>query len=278
MDNRFKLVSLGDIVETFEANAILDAGNNLSVFRAPVLWQKPRKLPEDLDQVLSEPNHKIAARHLREICNLCQALGLQMTVKKLERVIDSVEKESLTWRAMASSSEDVYERLADELKTHVFLAISPKHVPYYEEFAETWDNVITKFPTVAYDVEEACKCLSLDRHTACVYHVMRIGEAGLTEVARFIGYQAARPGWEDVLGYMDKQLKHNREDMEAAFKGDVEFLSGVAAHMRNVKIAWRNRVSHIESKYTEEEAERIYVSTKVFMEHIAAKMSGLDES
>ena len=45
--------------------------------------------------------------------------------------------------------------------------------------------------------------------------------------------------------------------MDALFKGDAEFLGGVAAHMRDVNLAWRRRVAHIERNYTEEEAQRI---------------------
>ena len=66
--------------------------------------------------------------------------------------------------------------------------------------------------------------------------------------------------------------------MDNIFKGDVEFLNGVAAHMRDVNSAWRQRVSHIERNYSEEEAQRIFSATKGLMEHISTKLSEVEAS
>ena len=43
--------------------------------------------------------------------------------------------------------------------------------------------------------------------------------------------------------------------------------------MHAVNQAWRQRVAHLDRKYTEEEALRIWSATKVLMEHLAEKLA-----
>jgi len=75
---------------------------------------------------------------------------------------------------------------------------------------------------------------------------------------------------------MDTNLRKIREDYKNSnplFKGDVEFLAGVTAQMHSVNQAWRQRVAHMDSKYTEEEAFRIWEATKGLMNQLAGKLT-----
>jgi hypothetical protein len=64
--------------------------------------------------------------------------------------------------------------------------------------------------------------------------------------------------------------------MNALFKGDVEFLSGISAHMHSVNLAWRRKVAHVERTYSQEEARQIFDATKGLMQHIASKLSEVE--
>lgn len=243
-------------------SGLVAAGSNLRLF-ADVGKPQNRVIKKHRDTVL------VRLSDIKEDCENC---ALPMSLVAICNLIERVGEPLFTYQILARRSDEIVRRMRDELDTRLFLAVNTEHAPYFEDFAERWEAVITKFPSVAFDIKEASKCFALNRYTACVFHLMRIGEAGLTAIAQHVGYEEERPGWEPMIGYLHSQLKHNPEDMDALFRGDIEFLNGVVAHMRNVKIAWRNRVAHIESKYTEEEAEQIYVTTKVLMEHITTSL------
>ena len=49
------------------------------------------------------------------------------------------------------------------------------------------DDVARAFPSSKGDIDEAGKCLALDRGTACVFHLMRILEIGLQLLAAKLG-------------------------------------------------------------------------------------------
>lgn len=54
--------------------------------------------------------------------------------------------------------------------------------------------------------------------------------------------------------------------------GDREFFEGIYASLDAVRTAWRNPTMHIENKYTDDEAEHIFVAIKGFMKKLASRM------
>ena len=52
----------------------------------------------------------------------------------------------------------------------------------------------------------------------------------------------------------------------------MQFFSEVAAEMRSVQHAWRNRVMHIDTLVTEERAKSIFDATIGFMNVVSKKM------
>jgi hypothetical protein len=216
--------------------------------------------------------------YLRELCIFCEQLGLAVTLQKLRCFITKLENPSISIEEYGTTAIEISERLSDELDSKVCLMIDSHHASYYSNYADDWAVVIDRFPSSARDIEEASKCFTLNRYTACIYHLMRITENALKSIATRAGMTNTRPNWDEAIRYIEGQLTKNYQDMSALFKGDTEFLSGVAAHMRDVNVAWRRRVSHIERYYTEEEAQRIFSATKGLMEHISTKLSEVDAS
>lgn len=84
---------------------------------------------------------------------------------------------------------------------------------------------------------------------------MRVAEFGLKAIGKRVGLTDDRPVWEAVAKYIDAEIRRERDKMSELFKGDMEFLSGISAHMHAVNIAWRRRVAHVERTYTQEEAK-----------------------
>ena len=120
-------------------------------------------------------------------------------------------------------------------------------------------EVEARFPTVAYDIDEAARCLALRRATAAVFHCLGVLEQGLRAHARWRGVldPPAQAGqrWQSILG----DLRNHGCDNE------------IFAAVDAVRRAWRGATLQVGPKYTEEEAERIVRLVEVFMRCLAAR-------
>ena len=168
------------------------------------------------------------------------------------------------------------QTLRDELDTKLFLLVSPGKARFYQDPLHGWAVVISQFPSALFDIEEAAKCFALNRYTGAVFHLSRVAEIAAVTIGRRVGYDSPREGFGEVLNYLDNGLRQVRESYQSAnprFKGDVEFLSVVSALGHSVNQAWRQRVSHMDRQYTEEEATRIWAATQGLMQQLATKLS-----
>lgn len=277
-DNRFTLINLGEIMQAISASGFVNHGNNLMLFRAVsyVFQNFPRDA--SIDAHVPRQALKPILDCLRSIQVDCEGTGLTLTLPKVKRLLQQIHTSQISFRELDNACREIFERFTDELDSRLFLAIHAQHVPYYNDFVATWAMVIDQFPSVSKDIEEASKCFALNRYTGCVFHLMRVAEAGLAAIAKRVGLVNAKPGWEEAITYIEGQLNKNYQEMDAIFKGDAEFLRSIAAHMRDVNVAWRRRVSHIERNYSEEESQRIFAATKGLMEQLATKLSEVGAS
>lgn len=170
---------------------------------------------------------------------------------------------------------DLQNRIADELDDRIFLRILSEKAKFYDnakhEFGKT---IIAGFPSIEFDAEEAGKCFATGRDTACVFHVMRIIEAGLKVVATELNIDILmNRSWDSMLRKMEGAIEeqHKRDDWTG-------FYTEVRAKGYAVKDAWRNPTMHIEKKYTSEEAEDIFRAVRGFMRHLSTKLSEIAAS
>ena len=120
------------------------------------------------------------------------------------------------------------------------------------------DQVESRFPAMAYDIEEAATCLALRRPTAAVFHCQRIVEQGLRAHTRWRGPVPDAPTpagrrWQAILS--DLRAEGCDPDLFAAFDA--------------VRRAWRGMALLAGAKYTEEEAARIMRLVEAFMRCLA---------
>ena len=173
-------------------------------------------------------------------------------------------------------AEDAQGRLTDELELQPFYRLTVNAAALYEDALPFGDIVGKQFPSVTFDISEATKCLALQRPTAGVFHLMRVMEAALRAVARTLQDEsvdpAKNPTWQRILGRFDAELAKPLADRTERWRADDPFFSGIAAHLRAVKDAWRNETMHVGAKYTDAEAWDIWNHVGSFMRHLATKI------
>jgi hypothetical protein len=203
----------------------------------------------------------------------CRDLGLiasYMSVDRLTEFVKKTGKKRPTIETLDELQDELRGRLADELEARMLLFVEPDKVQFYEKPTLFGPAVEAKFgPDVALDVEEAGKCLALDRGTACVFHLMRVLEVGLQALEAKLGIARTKDAnWHIILQDINNAIKA----MPFATQAEKDYrapFAAAAAHLENVKNAWRNDVMHPRESYTPEQALDVWNHSKALMAKLA---------
>ncbi|MEJ7811179.1 MAG: hypothetical protein WKG32_12270 [Gemmatimonadaceae bacterium] len=173
--------------------------------------------------------------------------------------------------------DDLLERTHDQLAARHFLYVAPSLLPYHNApLVDRWGDVPDKFPSAAFDMEEAGKCLALGRHTASVFHLMRVLEAGLRALGASLGDAKldadANPTWERILARGNAELLKTADKRSPEWRAKQDFYAEALASLRAVKTAWRNPTMHVRGVYDEERTLDIFQAVRGLMRHLATEL------
>lgn len=167
---------------------------------------------------------------------------------------------------------DLTTRLRDELKGRLVFTIAARRAEYLERSPPLFgDEVFNAFPSANDDIAEAGACLALGRSTACVMHLMRAAEVGLSTLANTLGV-GKKNDWGSYLREIEKELV-TRAKTSGARSPDEQFYSEAATSFDHLKRAWRNPTMHVDRSYSVDRAEEIFQAVGSFMRHLAAQIS-----
>jgi hypothetical protein len=167
------------------------------------------------------------------------------------------------------STYELIARVKDELSTRAVFAISLDMAEYLKVDIFGLE-VFNAFSSANEDIAEAGMCLALDRGTACVMHLMRVIEVGLTALAKAVGV-GKQNDWGSYLREIDKNLTAHIK-AGGARSVEEQFYSEAASTIDSMKRAFRNPTMHPEKTYSPERAEEILIATRSFMRHLATRL------
>lgn len=209
-----------------------------------------------------------------------EALGLRLTIKKLESMLSLLsrkdgseirERESeIVARLFKKSMDELKSRLHDEIEDRKVYCLSAEDADYLHEPEIAFGTeVADKFPDAVFDIEEASKLFAFERGTAIVFHLMRAMEVAVRVVGEKLNVTLLDR--DDRYLEWGKLLANMKTPIEVMQNG-AEKEKWSAAHnlLFHVKQAWRNPTMHPNQKYTMEEAKDIYGAVKAFMKHLAS--------
>ena len=164
-------------------------------------------------------------------------------------------------------ADDLVTRLTDELSAKTFMVLSSENAGLFNGSKQPFSFKIQAiFSSLGHDMEGAGKCLALGRHTASVFHLMRIMETATQQLGTKLGVSSAQEkNWQTILDQVNKSLK-------GLSPGDPlkKKYAALSALLENVKLAWRNEVMHPKATYTEEEARAVFSAVQSFLNELAS--------
>lgn len=203
-----------------------------------------------------------------------QDIGFRMSAITAGHVIMHLEKQS-TMREIQGQIERLHGRIHDELKIRLLFILSSKEADLFEKETPFGNNVATLFPSVAYEIEEAAKCLALNRSTASAFHSIRCLEAGIRAISRCLGIpdptKVSDRSWFKALKSIKDELDKRWPTASDRLAGDGRFFEEAYAALAAMQNPYRNATMHMDQKYTETEAKYIFDIASDFMQKLAAR-------
>jgi hypothetical protein len=200
-------------------------------------------------------------------------LGLSAAQLQIQHVWNHVDR--WTRRQLADGLTTLRWTIEQELNDKLFLFLDKKEAELFESAEPFGSKVTSAFPSANRELQEAAKCIALDKGTASVFHSMRAVESGIRSLANEVGKTFDVQQWNVILNEIESEIgKMRRNGIPGLSKQDkdekLQFLSRAAAQIGYFKDGWRNYVSHNKRPYDVKEAIGIY-------EHVGAFMSVLSE-
>lgn len=265
----YQLTRLYDVLK-FNAKRFIRIAAGLSGME--IVANMMEKSGGNPDESIADSTKQSLRHKLPKLENDCNAVGLRLSCLALSAMLDSVDE--LTYRQLGRKAAELNSRIEDELSLCLLLQIPIENQKYYDTTNPFGDKVADNFPIAAYDIEEAAKCLALERSTACVMHLMRTVEAAIDAIAMGVGVHETAvksiTTWEHLLKEINGKIQANSAAKLPTWLESKPFYEGTLSHLHSVKDAWRNPAIHeLERKYTEPEADRIYTAIKHLFEHLA---------
>jgi len=204
-------------------------------------------------------------------------LGANLAVRHSARLREELSKEPCQTTVGQATQwiNEIEGRLADFLFDIKMFALNPQEVIFLGNADELMElsGFSLNFPNTSFEVEEAAKCLALGRHTASVFHAMRMLEIGIKALSKRLSIpdptKPAEKNWGAILKAINDKIdelwpKGNRMPGSegAAFEG-------LYATLDAVRNPWRNATMHVETIYAPHEAVHILRCSAFFMRKLS---------
>jgi hypothetical protein len=184
-----------------------------------------------------------------------------------------------SYQVVATGIAALQHSLWWELGDRKFLFIPSQKLQFFEQDQLFGEAVHTAFPSARTDIKDAGNAMVFDLHTAVVFHLMRVTEIGLRELARHLKVPIKKGHleyleWNQIIEQIEKQISTKKALPRGKKKaGALEFYHGVLGEFNAFKDVWRNNVMHTRSHYNDHDATHAYVHVRGFMQRLATKVS-----
>lgn len=233
----------------------------------------------------------------------CETLDLSSAKKLIARMRTESAggKEGITYEDFRYMVTELRTRIKEDLQDKVFLCVSERSkierffaITNEEEYVKPTQmgilvpraahqlfhkSIVERFEETSDDITEACRCFVADRFTASVFHLMRVVEYGLLEVARLAEIDDPKPSWGAILERLEKLANKTKfEDLPNGVRPHIALIRELLPRMHAIQHAWRNKMLHVENKFiptgsvTEEIANDIMNSVEIFMKMLAVDL------
>ncbi|MCK9495040.1 MAG: hypothetical protein M0R75_06020 [Dehalococcoidia bacterium] len=226
---------------------------------------------DEWDSVEDSEIEKVVADIEKAVKELPHSRAIPLQIERIHNLLNM----GADRKSVSLLLRELHENILAEMSGSWFLVIPDYQRHFYEQHFPLFGvEVEEAFPEALFDIAAAGRCLALGESTACVFHLMRVLEKGLHQLAREVdvpmGERIEYEQWHVVID----QITATIEKMKALPKSPeklhrLQRYSDVAIEFRLFKEAWRDHVAHSRARYDSQEAARIWRGVRDFMRSLA---------
>lgn len=281
----FELVSWFEMLQ-FSANRFFWCGRSLRTIRADCIAGSVVVVNGDgeaafaLAQDLDDQARDRAITGLEPLEGEFNRIGLRISAETAKELLDEIKtgsRHSFQW--LHDQIEAIEKLVEKELRDRAFFFIPPERMKYWPKQSEPFafgKDVASNFPSATFDANSAAFGVATTLGTAAVFHLMRVLEIGLSVLGKQFGVSLAHTNWAPAIEQIESKIRDMHKDPTWKAMPDCkeqqEFYAQAASHFAILKDAWRNYTMHARGKYTEDEAEQMFLSVKAFMQKLAERL------
>lgn len=231
-------------------------GERMEEFR--VYWAR---IEHDGLPPATDEEREALRRTIEKVQDLCERLDFPLSVRR------AFDKARTHPPKTHDQLHDLFCLFKDEAKSHLSLVLSPNASKMLTTREPFGPDVFAKFNDAARDLDEATRCLALERNTAVVFHLMLAMERVLRRMALQMGADPFNKKgdyekWSVLVGRMKEKIPSQPPDKQDEWTAAHNLLWGVGK-------VWRNDTMHPADAYTDAEAKEVYGAVRVFMQRLA---------
>ncbi len=205
-----------------------------------------------------------------------QSVGLQC-----QRILQRIQQQKVLPVKCGEIRDELRSlrtRYEDELAQHLFLHLTLKEADSYQNPEKGWQEVITRFSKVRYNIEESAKCFALTRYGAAVFHILQVAEYGVIQVGNLLAVSGDKPGWS-CLKRLQELIAVPYPQRSTLAQQHSKLLENVLPLATAMKDAWRHKLDHVDNQivwvdtdFSPHVAEEIIAATRGFMRKLSAEL------
>ena len=229
--------------------------------------EPPRPIRQDEKNEMTRWLEPIAAHFLAHNFEMCSA--------QIDRLF-GIFRTTSNPDAILSEINDLRRRILDQSSLIYCLSLSRRERDFYDAKEPRFGkDVAAKFLGVAYEIDEAGKCIALERSTAAAFHAIRCLEGGIRALSRCLVIpdptRASDRNWGAILKSLKDEIDKRWPGSSTRLHGDGQFFDNAYAALAAIQNPWRNATMHLDQKYTLDEAQNIFEVVKGFMTRLASR-------
>jgi hypothetical protein len=207
----------------------------------------------------------------------------RITKKHIENLLHHYKYHPVCWGELYELLNRLDDEIEHGLVEECFFHYSRDNAKLILSVDDNWDKVFKEFPSSKIEIVAGVDCYAIGHNTACVFHMVRVGELGLRTIGRECGVETVRNNvsiewgtWGQVFQAIEPEIsairkKQNGHQKDAA----LAFYDTILSDLHAIQSLYRDHTMHFRGKYDDGEAQSAMFRVRSLMMTLASK---LDES
>jgi hypothetical protein len=197
---------------------------------------------------------------------------------RLEVMFFQYRNKKYTYKELLYELHRLFTEIKSDAIREQFFHYQTEMVTMINSIDQDWSKTVSSFHSLRPEIAAAIDCYSFGDYSGCIFHMVRVSEAGLRAIARECGIKniGKKPlewaMWSNVFDKIDDQLKTLRGKSPGPKKDiALDFYNTTLSDLRKLQ-GYRDPTMHFRDNYGQGEAHDAIVRVKSLMETISTKL------